>query len=85
MSNLRYRAWIEANRAHVEEMSDGRLGYIYVPNTGVDGQNDLFRQFYGQIDKEGLIIDERWNGGGQIPTRFIELMNRPRTNYWARW
>lgn len=83
-NNLRYRAWIEMNRRYVEEVTDGKVGYIYVPNTGVDGQNDLFRQFYGQIDKEGLIIDERWNGGGQIPTRFIELLNRPRTNYWAR-
>ncbi len=82
--SLRYRAWIEANRKYVEDASDGKVGYIYVPDTGVNGQNDLFRQFYGQIDKEALIIDERWNGGGQIPTRFIELLNRPRTNYWAR-
>jgi tricorn protease len=82
-SNLRYRAWIEKNRRYVEEMSGGRLGYIYVPDTGVNGQNNLFRQFYGQILKDGLIIDERWNGGGQIPTRFIELLNRPATNYWA--
>jgi tricorn protease len=42
------------------------------------------RQFVGQMTKEALIIDERWNGGGQIPTRFIELLNRPVTNYWAR-
>ncbi|MFI4853372.1 MAG: PDZ domain-containing protein [Phycisphaerales bacterium JB065] len=83
-TDLRYRSWIETNRKYVEEVTDGKVGYIYVPNTGVDGQNDLFRQFYGQIDKEGLIIDERWNGGGQIPNRFIELLNRPRTNYWAR-
>ena len=41
------------------------------------------RQFYGQAHKDALIIDERWNGGGQIPTRFIELLNRPVTNYWA--
>ena len=81
--NLRYRAWIEQNRKFVEQESGGRLGYIYVPDTGINGQNDLFRQFYGQILKEGLIIDERWNGGGQIPTRFIELLNRPATNYWA--
>lgn len=80
--NLRYRAWIEDNRQHVDYRTGGRVGYIYVPNTGVDGQNDLFRQFYGQRDKDALIIDERWNGGGQIPTRFIELLNRPRTNYW---
>jgi tricorn protease len=83
-TTLRYRAWIEAKRKYVEEKSGGRMGYIYVPNTGVDGQSDLFRQFFGQRQKDALIIDERWNGGGQIPTRFIELLNRPVTNYWAR-
>ncbi len=83
-SNLRFRNWIEENRAYVDKKTDGKVGYIYVTNTSINGQNDLFRQFYGQIDKEALIIDERWNGGGQIPTRFIELLNRPITNYWAR-
>lgn len=82
-SALRFRDWVEANRRHVDEASDGRIGYIYVPNTGIDGQNELFRQFYGQIDREALIIDERWNGGGQIPTRFIELLDRPVANWWA--
>lgn len=81
---LRFRAWIEKNRRYVEEKSGGRIGYLYVPNTGVDGQNELFRQFYGQARLPALIIDERWNGGGQIPTRFIELLNRPVMNYWAR-
>jgi len=81
---LRYREWVENNRKYVEEKSDGKIGYIFVPNTGIQGQNELFRQFYGQIGKEALLIDERWNGGGQIPTRFIELLNRPRTNYWKR-
>ena len=80
---LRFRAWIERKRAYVAEKSGGKVGYIYVPNTGVQGQNELFRQFFGQIDRSGLIIDERWNGGGQIPWRFIELLNRPLTNYWA--
>lgn len=83
-ASLRYRAWIERNRAYVQEKSGGRVGYIYVPNTGVDGQNDLIRQYSGQLHEEALIIDERWNGGGQIPTRFIEMLNRPITNYWAR-
>ncbi|MHC5023188.1 MAG: S41 family peptidase [Planctomycetota bacterium] len=82
-SGIRYRSWIEKNRRYVEEETDGQVGYIYVPNTGVQGQNELVRQFYGQIGKKALIIDERWNGGGQIPTRFIEMLNRPRTNYWA--
>ncbi|MBW7906615.1 MAG: PDZ domain-containing protein [Phycisphaerae bacterium] len=82
--DLRFRAWIEHNRRYVEKASGGKVGYIYVPNTGVDGQNELVRQFFGQVDKPALIIDERWNGGGQIPTRFIELLNRPVANYWAR-
>jgi tricorn protease len=82
--DLRYRAWIEMNRAYVAKKSEGKIGYIHVPDTGVNGQNNLFRQFQGQRRMQGLIIDERWNGGGQIPTRFIELLNRPVTNYWAR-
>ncbi|MBX3324125.1 MAG: PD40 domain-containing protein [Phycisphaeraceae bacterium] len=81
---LRTRAWVEAKRRYVDEKTGGRVGYIYVPNTGVEGQNELIRGFYGQLNKSALIIDERWNGGGQIPTRFIELLKRPRTNYWAR-
>jgi len=80
---LRYRAWVERNRAYVEEHSAGRVGYIHVPDTGISGQNELFRQFYGQRHKAALIIDERWNGGGQLPHRFVELLNRPLTNFWA--
>jgi tricorn protease len=83
-SDLRYRDWIESRRAMVEAASNGTIGYIYVPNTGVDGQTDLVRQYQGQLDRAGLIIDDRWNGGGQIPNRFIEMLNRPVTNYWAR-
>ncbi len=82
--SLRYRAWVEANRAYVEERSEGRVGYIYVPDTGVNGQNELRRQFGGQRRYDALIIDERWNGGGQVPTRFIELLNRPIMNYWTQ-
>jgi tricorn protease len=80
---LRYRAWVEKSRAYVAEKTGGRVGYIYVPNTSIWGQNELVRQFFGQNHLDALIIDERWNGGGQIPTRFIELLNRPIANYWA--
>ncbi len=76
-SNLRYRHWIESNRQHVEKESGGRIGYIHVPDTANRGQRELFRQFYGQMNKDALIIDERWNGGGNIADRFIELLNRP--------
>jgi tricorn protease-like protein/C-terminal processing protease CtpA/Prc len=81
---LRTRAWIESKRKYVDDKTKGEVGYIYVPNTGVDGQSELVRQFLGQRGKAALVIDERWNGGGQIPTRFIEMLNRPVTNYWAR-
>lgn len=80
---LRYRDWVEASRHHVEEASGGRVGYLHVPDTGVNGQNNLFRQFFAQRGTQALIVDERWNAGGQIPTRFIELLNRPSTNSWA--
>lgn len=82
-TRLRNLAWIEQNRKRVEEESNGQLGYIYVPSTGVGGQNELVRQFYGQWDKPGLIIDERFNNGGQIPDRFIELLNRKPLAYWS--
>ena len=82
--SLRFRDWIEKNRAYVAEKTGGKVGYIYVPDTGSNGQSELFRQFYGQLDRQALIIDERWNGGGQVPNRFIELLNRPATNYFAR-
>lgn len=83
-TNLRYRTWIENNRAYIDKKTDGKVGYIYVSNTAAEGNNDLFRQYYGQRQKEALIIDDRWNGGGFIPSRMIELLNRPVLNYWAR-
>jgi tricorn protease len=82
-TRLRHLAWIESNRARVEEATDGRVGYVYVPNTGIQGQTELVRQFRAQFTKPGLIIDERWNSGGQIPDRFVELLDRPPLSFWA--
>jgi len=76
-ARLRNLEWIENNRKKVEELSGGKLGYMYMPNTGVPGQTELLRQFYAQIDKEGFVIDERFNAGGQLADRFIEMLNRP--------
>jgi tricorn protease len=81
---LRLRDWIEANRQYVDKQSGGKVGYIYVRNTGWEGLIDLQRQFEGQFRKDGLVIDERWNGGGMIPYRFVELLNRPTLGYFAR-
>ena len=82
-TELRFRAWIEERRRLVDKATNGKVGYIYVQSTGVDAQNELVRQFMAQWRKEGLIVDERWNSGGQIPDRFIELLNRPILSYWA--
>ncbi len=80
---LRNLAWIEENRKQVEAATHGEVGYIFVPSTGIDGQNDLIRQFNAQWDKKGLVIDERFNDGGQIPDRFIEMLNRTPLAFWA--
>jgi tricorn protease len=80
---LRNLAWIEEKRRKVEQATGGRVGYVYVPDTGRDGQTELVRQLRGQVEAEGLIVDERFNSGGQIPDRFVELLNRPVYNYWA--
>jgi len=82
-SRLRNLAWIEASRRRVDEASDGQIGYIYVPSTAREGQNELVRQYAGQFKKPGLIIDERFNSGGQIPDRFVELLGRKPENYWG--
>ena len=75
--SLRYLEWIENNRKMVDELSDGQLGYVYMSNTAGRGQLELVRMFYGQLDKKGFIIDERFNGGGQLADRFLELLQRP--------
>ena len=82
-ARLRNLAWINENRLRVEQASDGRIGYVYVPDTGQNGQNELVRQFRGQFIKDGLVMDERFNSGGQIPDRFVELLDRPLRNFWA--
>ncbi len=78
---LRNLEWINQNRLAVAEATDDQVGYIYVPNTGTSGQTELVRQFIAQSQKPGLIIDERFNSGGQLSNRFIELLNRKTQAY----
>ncbi len=73
---LRYIEWVEANRRAVAKMSNGRIGYLHVPDTSMPGMVEFLKGYYSQSDKEALIVDERWNGGGQIPTFFIEKLAR---------
>ena len=82
-TRLRNLEWIESNRKRVDEATGGKIGYVFVPSTGIDGQDELVRQFTAQFSKEGLIIDERFNNGGQIPDRFVELLNRKPLAFFA--
>ncbi len=82
-ARLRHLAWINENRLRADKLSGGRVGYVYVPDTGVNGQTELVRQWRGQVTKDALIIDERFNSGGQIPDRFVELLGRKLENYWG--
>ena len=82
-ARLRNLSWIESNRKRVDEATGGRVGYVYVPSTGTDGQTELYRQFSAQFMKDGLVIDERFNSGGQIPDRFIELLDRRPLAFYA--
>ncbi|MDF1797990.1 MAG: PDZ domain-containing protein, partial [Planctomycetota bacterium] len=79
---LRFASWVEANRRRVDEASGGRLAYIYMPDTGSNGMNSFDRDFYSQLDREGLVLDERYNGGGQVADYVIETLERDVMSYW---
>ncbi len=81
--NLRYLDWVLATRAKVEKASGGRIGYIHLPNTAVEGNRELFKYFYPMSHKDALILDDRYNGGGFIPDRMMALLDRPLLNYWV--
>ncbi len=73
---LRQRAWVEDNRRKVDELSGGKLAYIWVPNTGGPGFVSFNRYFFAQQDKLGAVIDERFNGGGLLDDYMVDLMTR---------
>jgi tricorn protease len=75
-SELRYISWVEGNRAAVNKATNGRIGYIHVPDTSMSGVIEFIKGYYSQVDKDGWIIDERYNGGGMIPTFFVEFLRR---------
>ncbi|HVN59142.1 MAG TPA: PDZ domain-containing protein [Bacteroidales bacterium] len=81
---LRQLNWVNERRAMVDKLSGGRIGYIYVPNTSAEGNRELFHGMYTYFDKEALIIDDRYNGGGFIPDRMAELLNRRTLVYWHK-
>jgi tricorn protease len=80
---LRNREWMENNLRKVAKMTDGKVGYVYVPDTAGQGVAYFKRYFFPQVDKDGLVIDERFNSGGQIADYYIDIMRRPFMSYWA--
>ncbi|HCA59058.1 MAG TPA: peptidase S41 [Blastocatellia bacterium] len=75
-SDLIYLNWIEANRKRVSEMTGGRVGYIHIPDMGAAGIREFIKWYYPQIDKEGLVVDVRANGGGNVSRMLIERLRR---------
>ncbi len=80
---LRNVDWIEGNQAKVDKLSDGKLAYVYLPDTGGGGFTNFNRYYFAQTDKKGAVIDERFNGGGQVADYFIEVLSRKLESYWA--
>jgi len=80
---LRNLAWIEDNRRKVDELSGGQLAYVYLPNTGGPGYTSFNRYYFAQIDRQGAVIDERFNGGGAAADYMIGYMTKPLMNYWS--
>ncbi len=83
-SRFRYLDWVEQNRETVERLSGGRVGYIHLPDTYLGSATMFPAQFYGQTQKEGLVIDGRFNGGGLDPYIFLERLARKPLSYWTR-
>ena len=82
-AQLRHQAWIEDNRRKVDELSGGKLAYVYLPDTGQGGLTNFNRYYFAQTDKQGAVIDERFNGGGQAADYIINVMNRPLQGWWS--
>jgi len=79
---LRTRAWVESNRRLVEKLSDGQLAYVYLPNTGQPGYTSFNRYYFSQQDKKGVVVDERFNGGGSAADYIIDILQRDFDGYF---
>ncbi len=80
---LRNRDWVEGNIKKVHDATGGRVAYVYVPNTSTMGHTYFKRYFFPQADKDAIIVDERYNGGGQVADYYIDILRRPEVTHWA--
>lgn len=79
---LRYRSWVESRRARVKKLSGGRLAYVHMPDTGNNGMASFDRDYYSQLDKEGLVIDLRYNRGGKVADYVVNVLQREVLCHW---
>jgi len=79
---MRLWSWIEGNRKAVSDATDGRVGYVYLPNTAGAGYTLFNRMFFAQTDKDAMIIDERSNGGGQAANYITDVLSRTYLSGW---
>jgi len=79
---LRTRAWVEANRRYVDSVSNGKLAYVYLPNTGQPGYTSFNRYYFAQQDRLGVVVDERFNGGGSAADYIVDLLGRDYDGYF---
>lgn len=85
-ASLRYRDWVESNRARVHRQSRGRVGYVHIPNMGPWGYSEFHRYYATEVQRDGLIIDVRYNGGGHVSQLLLEKLVRKRIGYdVSRW
>jgi tricorn protease len=82
-NELRQKAWVEDNRRKVDQLSQGRLAYVYLPDTGEGGYTYFNRYFFAQVGRDGAVIDERFNGGGQAADYIVDYLRRPLLNYFS--
>jgi tricorn protease len=84
--DLRYRNWVETNRRYVHEKTDGRIGYLHIPDMGAWGFAEFHRNFLSEIHREGLLVDVRFNRGGHVSPLLLEKLARKRVGYdVSRW
>lgn len=79
---LRILDWVESNRRKVDKLSNGQLAYVWLPDTGEDGYRSFNRYYFAQQHKQGVILDERFNGGGFIADYFVDILNRKLRGYF---
>ncbi len=85
-SDARYREWVENNRRQVHEATNGRLGYIHIPDMGAEGFAEFHRSYLAEVERDGLIVDVRYNNGGNVSQLLLEKLARRQLAYRpSRW